>query len=136
MARFTERGGLDHQSPELLLNIIGRDVVSVGVKYAPPQPWQGRLPIKVIITSNEVPNLQDGGGVLASRFAKLDFKQSFFGREDPALRDQLAKELPGIANRASQRTADCGSVGGLSSPRPGRSLSGRSRRRPTHSSRS
>jgi putative DNA primase/helicase len=91
-------GGLDHQSAELLLNIIGRDVVSVGVKYV-PQPWQGRLPVKVIITSNEVPNLQDGGGVLASRFIKLDFKESFFGREDPTLRDQLAKELLGIANR-------------------------------------
>jgi hypothetical protein len=52
-----------------LLNIIGRDTVSVGQKYR--EAWQGRLAMKVIITSNEVPNLQDAGGVLASRFIKL-----------------------------------------------------------------
>jgi len=36
--------------------------------------------LKVIITSNEVPNLQDAGRVLTSRFIMLDFQQSFFGR--------------------------------------------------------
>jgi putative DNA primase/helicase len=29
----------------------------------------------------------------------VEFKQSFFGREDIALRDKLEAELPGIANR-------------------------------------
>ena len=90
-------GGIDHLSAELLLNIIGRDTVSVGQKYR--DAWQGRLAMKVIITSNEVPNLQDAGGVLASRFIKLEFKESFWGREDVNLRDQLEAELPGIANR-------------------------------------
>ena len=55
--------------------------------------------MKVIITSDEVPNLQDAGGVLAWRFIKLEFKESFWGREDVNLRDQLEAELPGIANR-------------------------------------
>jgi putative DNA primase/helicase len=90
-------GGIDHQSAQLLLNIMGRDKVSLGRKFK--KVWEGRLFLKPIITSNEVPNLQDAGGVLVSRFIMLDFKQSFFGREDITLRDQLESELPGIANR-------------------------------------
>jgi putative DNA primase/helicase len=90
-------GGLDHQSAQLLLNIIGRDTIAIGRKFK--EAWQGRLSVKVIITTNEVPNLQDAGGVLVSRFIMLDFKQSFFGREDVNLRDKLELELPGIANR-------------------------------------
>jgi putative DNA primase/helicase len=90
-------GGIDHQSAQLLLNVIGRDKVSIGRKFK--KAWEGRLFLKVIITSNEVPNLQDAGGVLVSRFVMLDFQQSFFGREDVTLRDQLERELPGIANR-------------------------------------
>jgi len=90
-------GGIDHQSAQLLLNIIGRDKVSLGRKFK--KVWEGRLFLKPIITSNEVPNLQDAGGVLVSRFIMVDFKQSFYGREDITLRNQLERELPGIANR-------------------------------------
>lgn len=90
-------GGIDHQSAQLLLQIIGRDTIAIGRKFK--EAWQGRLSVKVIITTNEVPNLQDAGGVLASRFIMLDFRQSFFGREDVNLREKLEAELPGIANR-------------------------------------
>jgi putative DNA primase/helicase len=90
-------GGIAHKSAELLLNIIGRDKISVGQKYR--GRWVGQSTMKVIITSNEVPNLQDAGGVLQTRFIKLEFKNSFYGREDIQLRDELAAELPGIANR-------------------------------------
>jgi putative DNA primase/helicase len=90
-------GGIDHQSAQLLLNIIGRDKVSLGRKFK--KVWEGRLFLKPIITSNEVPNLQDAGGVLVSRFIMIDFQQSFYGREDITLRSQLERELPGIANR-------------------------------------
>lgn len=90
-------GGIDHQSAQFLLNVIGRDKVALGRKFK--DAWEGRLFLKLIITSNEVPNLQDAGGVLVSRFIMLDFQQSFFGREDVTLRDQLEAELPGIANR-------------------------------------
>jgi putative DNA primase/helicase len=91
-------GGIDHQSAQLLLQIIGRDTVALGRKFK--EIWQGRLAVKfIIITTNEVPNLQDAGGVLASRFIMLEFKQSFYGREDITLRDKLRAELPGIANR-------------------------------------
>jgi putative DNA primase/helicase len=91
-------GGIDHKSAQLLLKIIGRDKMSIKTKYA-PMPWEGRLGIKIIITSNVVPNLQDAGGVLASRFIKVAFQRSFAGKEDVNLRNKLVPELPGIAVR-------------------------------------
>lgn len=93
-----DAGGIDHVSAEMLLKTIGRDTVSLGEKYE-KKPYEGELWIKYVILSNEVPNLQDAGGVLQSRFIKLDFKETFWGREDVNLRAKLQAELPGIANR-------------------------------------
>jgi hypothetical protein len=58
-------GGVGHAAAELLLNIIGRDTNSVGRKYK--SKWIGQLPTKIVITSNEVPNLRDASGVLPTR---------------------------------------------------------------------
>jgi putative DNA primase/helicase len=91
-------GGIDHKSAQLLLKIIGRDKISIKTKYH-KMPWEGRPGIKIIITSNVVPNLQDAGGVLASRFIKVAFARSFAGKEDVNLRSKLTPELPGIAVR-------------------------------------
>jgi putative DNA primase/helicase len=54
------------------------------------------------LISNEVPNLNDSSHVLPSRFIKLRFGESFFGREDVNLRSKLDAELPGIAARCVQ----------------------------------
>ena len=102
-------GGLGHVSAELLLNITGEDTVTIGRKYK--QPWHGQLRLKLMLISNEVPNLNDASGVLPSRFLKLRFSKSFFGQEDPFLRDKLRAELPGIAARcvsAYQRLCERG----------------------------
>jgi phage/plasmid-associated DNA primase len=103
-----------------LLQIIGRDGVSLGRKYK--TDWEGRLFLKIIITSNEVPNLQDAGGVLASRFIMLDFQQSFYGREDIKLRDELETELPGIANRCLTAYRRLCARGRFIQPKAGRKL--------------
>lgn len=97
-------GGLSHASAELLLNIIGEDSITIGRKYL--GPWQGTLPIKLTLISNEVPNLNDPGGVLPSQFIKLHFPVSFFGREDPDLRVKLRGELSGIAVRCVRAYGD------------------------------
>jgi putative DNA primase/helicase len=89
-------GGLDHKSKELLLKITGGDNVTVKRKYQ-GRPWTGVLPTKMILISNEVPNFNDP--ILASRFIKIAFTQSFLGREDKFLKEKLTAELPGIANR-------------------------------------
>jgi putative DNA primase/helicase len=92
-----EPGGIDHVSAEFLLNITGGDAVSIGQKYK--EAWEGRLRAKVILISNDPPNLQDGSGVLRTRFIKINFDVSFADREDNTLKDTLLSELPGIAYR-------------------------------------
>jgi putative DNA primase/helicase len=64
------------------------------------QSWHGQLRLKLMIVSNEVPNLNDASGVLPSRFIKLHFPVSFYGREDVDLRTKLEAELSGIAVRS------------------------------------
>jgi putative DNA primase/helicase len=59
-----DRGGLDHVSQELLLNITGGDPVTVGRKWI--EAWGGQLRGKVILISNHPPDL--GDGILPTRF--------------------------------------------------------------------
>jgi putative DNA primase/helicase len=100
-------GGIDHVSLELLLSIIGQDELSIPRKYI--GAWWGRLPMKIMLISNEVPVLNDP--VLPTRFIKVWFNESFLGREDVDLRSKLDRELPGIAVRcvrAYQRLCERG----------------------------
>jgi putative DNA primase/helicase len=90
-------GGIGHVSSELFLNIIGEDTVTIGRKYK--SPWHGQLRLKLMLISNDVPNLNDCGGVLPSRFVKVRFGVSFYGHEDVNLRGKLEGELSGIAAR-------------------------------------
>jgi putative DNA primase/helicase len=69
-----------------------------------------------MIVSNEVPNLNDASGVLPSRFIKLPFPVSFYGREDVNLRDKLASELSGIAVRCVRAYGDLCARGNFVQP--------------------
>ena len=89
-------GGLDHVSKEMVLRITGGDHQTIGRKYN-PVAWQGVLPMKVFLISNDIPNLNDP--ILITRFIKIAFNVSFRDREDLTLGDRLKAELPGIANR-------------------------------------
>jgi putative DNA primase/helicase len=90
-------GGIDPNVAEFLLNVTGRDTISLGRKYK--DRWRGKLFAKVIVTTNETPNLYDSSGVLPSRFITLAFKNSFYNHEDVDLQRKLMSELPGIAAR-------------------------------------
>ena len=79
---------------ERLLSISGEDALTVDVKYK--TPYTVKLPTRLIIMTNEVPALADSSGALASRFLTLRLTESFLGREDPGLPNQLLTELPGI----------------------------------------
>lgn len=83
---------------ERLLSITGEDTIQVDRKYQ--RPWQGTIPARVMLLSNEVPNWSDSAGVLPTRFLVATTVVSYLGREDPTLIDRLAKELPGILNWA------------------------------------
>lgn len=81
---------------ERLLSISGEDHMTVARKFK--DAWHGRLFTRFMILTNELPSLSDGSGALSGRFIVLLLKNSFFGKEDPALINKLSMELPGILN--------------------------------------
>lgn len=83
---------------ERLLSITGEDMVSVEEKNKPA--FSIRMPLRIMLLTNEMPNLRDASTALANRFLVLETGQSFLGREDVGLRDRLMAELPGILNWA------------------------------------
>ncbi|MEU6964113.1 DNA primase family protein [Streptomyces chrestomyceticus] len=87
-----------HQVVERLLTISGEDTIDVDRKYR--QVWTGKLPARIVILSNELPNFGDSSGVIARRFIVLNMTVSWLGKEDPRLLDKLLAELPGIFNWA------------------------------------
>jgi putative DNA primase/helicase len=83
---------------ETLLSISGRDAQGVPRKNL--EDWRGRLGVRFVVFANELPKVVDASGALVSRFIVLPMTESFYGREDLALSDRLAKELPSILNWA------------------------------------
>jgi putative DNA primase/helicase len=95
-ARLAGRDG--HQVVERLLTISGEDTIDVDRKYR--EPWTGKIPARLMVLSNELPNFGDSSGVIARRFIVLNMTVSWLGKEDTGLTDKLAAELPGILNWA------------------------------------
>jgi putative DNA primase/helicase len=87
-----------HQVVERLLSISGEDMLTIDRKYK--EHWTGTLPTRFIIISNELPRFGDASGAIASRFILLTLTESWLGRENTALTDELLTELPGIMNWA------------------------------------
>jgi putative DNA primase/helicase len=83
---------------ERLLSISGEDTLTIDRKYR--DPWTGRLPTRFMILTNELPRFSDSSGALASRFVMSILRQSFYGRENPALTLELLEESAGIFNWA------------------------------------
>ncbi|TPG13538.1 hypothetical protein EAH84_04885 [Sphingomonas oligophenolica] len=92
-ARF-RHGQYSHAAVERLLLLTGEDTVTVDRKNK--EAWTGKMSVRIMITSNEVPKLSDASGAIASRFITLKMSQTFYGKEDPGLTDKLRCELPGI----------------------------------------
>lgn len=95
-ARLNGRGA--HVVVERLLSISGEDTLTVNRKYR--DQWTGKLPARLMLCSNELPHLGDASMAVAGRFVPLLLTESFYGREDLTLEDQIASELPGILNWA------------------------------------
>lgn len=83
---------------EALLGISGGDSFTIDRKYK--EAWIGRLPVMLVMVSNELPTIRDASGALPSRYLPLILTQSWQGREDRGLKARLMGELPGILNRA------------------------------------
>jgi len=94
-ARF-DRGS--QRAVEHLLSISGEGRLNIDRKYMPH--WTGKLGVRFVVLTNELPNFLDVSGALASRFLIISLKNSFFDREQLNLKDELSAELPGILNWA------------------------------------
>lgn len=79
--------------PEIL-SITGCDARDVNRKNK--TTWHGRLAVRFVAASNDTPSMADASGALAGRMITITMSKSFLGKEDPALRDALREELPGI----------------------------------------
>jgi len=79
---------------ERMLSISGEDPQTIPRKYLPD--WNGFLPTRFVILTNELPKIEDASATLASRFIILALTKSFYGREDHGLLDRLIPELPSI----------------------------------------
>lgn len=92
-------GKADHAAiAERLLSISGEDSITVDRKFL--SAWTGRLGVRFVIMSNELPRLSDASGALAGRFIVVIMKRSFYGKEDRGLANRLMGDLPGILNWA------------------------------------
>ena len=60
------------------------------------KPWSGKLPSRFLILSNELPRFGDASGAIANRFVVLALHESFLGKENRTLTEELTAELTGI----------------------------------------
>lgn len=80
---------------ESLLRIVAADSVSVARKFR--DALNLVLGVRVMILSNEMPQLGDNSNAINTRFLILELTETFLDREDTGLKDALMEELPGIA---------------------------------------
>ena len=78
----------------ILKSITGGDKVSYHKMYVGSQ--NSVFKIKVMISTNNVPNFQDPSGALMNRGLVFPFWNSFAGKEDYTLKPRLIEEIEGI----------------------------------------
>lgn len=100
-ARFTSRDGAI--VAERLLRISSGDVVEVNRKFR--DSVSTALPTRMMIISNEFPNIGENSGALVKRFVTLETIESFYDREDHYLADRLSAEQPAILQWALEGMA-------------------------------
>lgn len=80
---------------ERLLNISGEDCIDVPRKYLETLK-AFKFPTRIALFSNELPSLHDSSGALSGRLIVLRLLNTFYGRENPRLTDELLQERDGI----------------------------------------
>ena len=120
-ARFSKQNA--QEGLERILNITGEDKHTINRKHRDAITLQ--LKTKLIIISNEIPNVLDQSGALASRFVFLKLSKSFFGQEDVELERKLSDELPGILRLVIQNLQNLLARGHFIQPESGKRLAER-----------
>jgi len=98
-ANISSRNSDIMRAVERLKSISGEDAQQINRKNQKFLEVD-KLNVRFIVIANELQNLIDPSGTLASRFIYLITTQSFYGHEDIFLFDKLKTELPGIFNWA------------------------------------
>jgi len=88
-ARTPRRGEAD-AALQTILQITGRDSITVNPKYI--QPFDLYLTCRFTIAMNDLPGFSDPAKALVARSIILNFPNSYIGREDFTLKDRLRKE--------------------------------------------
>lgn len=83
-----------------LLRIVGGDTITVNRKNK--ESWNGYLPTRIVIYSNEVLQLTENSNALTGRMIVFKMTKSFFNKEDTDLSHKLDQELGGIFNWAME----------------------------------
>ncbi|QIK11435.1 NTP-binding protein [Streptomyces sp. ID38640] len=99
---------------ERLLTISGEDTIDIDRKFR--DPWTGKLPTRLMILSNELPEFGDSSGVIAQRFIVLRLTKSWLGQEDHELMGKLTAEMSGILNWALDGLARLEQQGRITQP--------------------
>lgn len=97
-----------------LLTITGEDEITIDRKHM--AAWTGRLGVRFMLMSNEVPTLRDASGAVVSRFVILRLTRTFLGHEDTGLQGRLAGESAGILRWALDGLRDLESAGRFAEP--------------------
>lgn len=79
-----------------MLTISGAGTLNIDRKNK--TAWTGILPSRLMILTNELPNMADASGALMARMRILRMTESFVGREDRTLGARLNAEMAGILN--------------------------------------
>jgi putative DNA primase/helicase len=87
-----------HIATERIKAITGNDPIGIDRKYS--DAVTRRLPVKIVITCNEIPNFVNSREALTNRMLVFPFKKSFRDKEDVDLGAKLNAEMPGILNWA------------------------------------
>jgi putative DNA primase/helicase len=82
----------------ILLAISGEDHRDVARKNR--TEWKGKLPTRFMFAGNDRPKFPNVSGALPGRMEQLQFRVSFYGRENIGLTGELLAELAGIFNWA------------------------------------
>ena len=82
---------------ERLLSISGEDPQDIHRKCLPTITGV-KLPVRFVLMTIELPNLQDSSGAFSNRVVMLRTTQSWLGKEDKHLDARLQSELSGILN--------------------------------------
>jgi len=98
-ANLGSKSGDITRAVERLKSISGEDAQQVNQKNQIVKEVK-KLNVRFVILGNELQNLQDPTGALASRFIYLITTQSFLGRENNNLQEELVAERAGIFNWA------------------------------------